>query len=72
MTAEVLGVMTDLAGDGVTMVVVTDAMHFARWVAHTVHVFGDGRVIESGPPGQIFEDPHAEATLTLLSTVMAA
>ena len=59
MTAEVLAVMTDLAGDGLTMVVVTHAMQFARRVAHTVHVFGEGRVIESGPPGQIFEDPRA-------------
>jgi polar amino acid transport system ATP-binding protein len=72
MTAEVLAVMTDLAGDGLTMVVVTHAMHFARRAAHKVHVFGDGRVIESGPPGQIFEDPHEEATRVLLSTVMAA
>ena len=47
MTAEVLAVMSDLAGDGLTMIVVTHAMHFARRVAHTVHVFGDGRVIES-------------------------
>jgi polar amino acid transport system ATP-binding protein len=72
MTAEVLGVMTDLAVDGLTMVVVTHAMHFARRVAHTVHVFSDGRVVESGPPGQIFDDPHEEATRVLLSTVQAA
>jgi ABC-type polar amino acid transport system ATPase subunit len=72
MTAEVLAVMTDLAGDGLTMVVVTHAMSFARRVAHTVHVFGDGRVIESGPPAQIFEEPHEEATRALLSTVLAA
>jgi polar amino acid transport system ATP-binding protein len=72
MTAEVLSVMTDLAHDGLTMVVVTHAMRFARQVAHTVHVFGEGRVIESGPPGQIFEDPHQEATRLLLSEVQAA
>jgi polar amino acid transport system ATP-binding protein len=47
-------------------------MQFARRVAHTVHVFGDGRVIESGPPDQIFEDPREEATRTLLSDVQAA
>ena len=57
MTAEVLAVMTDLAEDGLTMVVVTHAMHFARRVSHVVHVFGEGRIIESGPPAQIFEDP---------------
>jgi ABC-type polar amino acid transport system ATPase subunit len=72
MTAEVLAVMTDLAKDGLTMVVVTHAMQFARRVAHTVHVFGEGRVIESGPPAQIFEDPHQEATRNLLSVVQAA
>ncbi len=72
MTTEVLAVMTDLASDGLTMIVVTHAMQFARRVARTVHVFGDGRIIESGPPGQIFDDPHEEATRTLLSAVAAA
>ena len=72
MTTEVLAVMTDLAGDGLTMVVVTHAMHFARRVSHTVHVFGEGRIIESGPPAQIFDDPGQEATRTLLSEVLAA
>jgi len=72
MTAEVLAVMTDLAVSGLTMVVVTHAMQFARRVAHSVHVFGEGRVIESGPPRQIFEDPHQEATKSLLSSVEAA
>ena len=52
MTGEVLAVMADLARDGQTMIVVTHAMRFARQVAHTVHVFGDGRVIESGPPAR--------------------
>ena len=72
MTGEVLAVMTDLAADGLTMVVVTHAMQFARRVAHTVHVFGDGRVIESGPPGQVFDDPRQEATKSLLASVQAA
>lgn len=72
MTAEVLAVMTDLAADGLTMIVVTHAMQFARQVAHTIHVFGEGRVIESGPPAQIFEDPHQAATRMLLSEVQAA
>jgi polar amino acid transport system ATP-binding protein len=72
MTAEVLAVMTDLASDGLTMLVVTHAMQFARRVAHTVHVFCEGRVVESGAPRQIFEDPHQEATRILLSAVQAA
>ncbi len=72
MTAEVLAVMSDLAGDGLTMIAVTHAMHFARRVAHTVYVFGEGRVIESGSPDRIFEEPREEATRMLLSNVQAA
>ena len=72
MTAEVLAVMTDLAGDGLTMIVVTHAMQFARRVAHTVHVFGEGRVIESGPPGQVLDAPEHDATRSLLSAFQGA
>jgi polar amino acid transport system ATP-binding protein len=72
MTAEVLAVISDLARDGLTMVVVTHAMQFARHVASTVHVFGEGRVIESGPPYQVFEAPTQEATRLLLSEVQVA
>ena len=71
MTAEVLAVIADLARDGQTMLVVTHAMPFARQVAHTVHVFGGGRVIESGPPAQIFEDPRHEATRHFLAEARA-
>jgi polar amino acid transport system ATP-binding protein len=67
MSAEVLAVMTSLAKDGLTMVVVTHAMQFARRVAHTVHVFDGGRVVESGPPDRIFGDPCHEATRLLVS-----
>jgi ABC-type polar amino acid transport system ATPase subunit len=72
MTAEVLAVMSDLANDGLTMVVVTHAMQFARRIAHMVHVMADGRLIESGPPSQIFEAPAEEATRHLLSEGLAA
>ena len=72
MTNEILAVMTDLARDGLTMVVVTHAMRFARQVAHTVHVFGNGRVLESGPSGQIFEQPRHEATRLLIAETLAA
>ncbi len=51
MTNEVLSVITDLARDGLTLVIVTHAMRFAKQVADVVHVFGEGRVVESGPPG---------------------
>jgi ABC-type polar amino acid transport system ATPase subunit len=72
MTAEVLAVMADLARDGLTMVVVTHAMAFARQVAHRVHVFDGGRVIESGPPDQVLESPREEATRHFLSQTRAA
>jgi polar amino acid transport system ATP-binding protein len=72
MTTEVLAVMADLARDGLTMIVVTHAMKFARQVAHVVHVFGEGRVLESGPPAQIFEAPGHQATQRLLAETQAA
>ena len=72
MTAEVLAVMSDLADDGLTMIVVTHAMQFARRVAHKVHVFDEGNVIESGPPMQIFDHPQHQATRELLSELQAA
>ena len=66
-TAEVIRVMGDLAKSGQTMVVVTHAMDFARHVAHTVHVMSGGRIVESGPPSQIFEDPRTDATRAFLA-----
>jgi polar amino acid transport system ATP-binding protein len=72
MTAEVLAVMADLARDGQTMIVVTHAMSFARQVAHRVHVFGDGRVVESGPPAQVFEAPADPITRQFLAQAQAA
>ncbi|MDX2036218.1 MAG: amino acid ABC transporter ATP-binding protein [Isosphaeraceae bacterium] len=72
MTGEVLAVMTDLAREGLTMVVVTHAMRFARQVATTVHVFSGGLVVESGPPDSVFECPTQEATRSLLAEAHAA
>jgi ABC-type histidine transport system ATPase subunit len=71
MAGEVLRVIADLAGTGQTMVVVTHAMSFARRVAHTVHVMHDGRVAESGPPQQIFEQPRLDVTRSFLAQVTA-
>jgi polar amino acid transport system ATP-binding protein len=72
MTAEVLAVMTDLARDGLTMVVVTHAMRFARRLARTIHVISDGRIVETGPPDQVFDAPRSEATRQLLADADAA
>jgi polar amino acid transport system ATP-binding protein len=72
MTAEVLSVMADLASAGQTMIVVTHAMRFARQVADCVHVFADGKVLESGPPSQIFDDPMNEEVREFLAETQAA
>ncbi len=64
---EVLGVMKALADEGMTMVVVTHEMMFARRVADRVAVFDRGRIIEAGPPAQIFDAPTVARTRDFLS-----
>jgi len=64
---EVLTVMKRLADDGMTMLVVTHEMTFARRVANWVVVFDHGRVVEEGPPAQIFDTPHSVRTRDFLS-----
>jgi polar amino acid transport system ATP-binding protein len=64
---EVLNVMKALAEEGMTMVVVTHEMTFARRVGDWVAVFDAGRIVEEGPPQQIFEAPHTERTRDFLS-----
>jgi len=66
MTEEVLAVMSDLAASGQAMLVVTHAMGFARRAAGRVYVFCDGRVIESGPPGEVLEAPREARTREFL------
>jgi ABC-type polar amino acid transport system ATPase subunit len=66
-TAEVVSVMQDLAKSGQGMIVVTHGMHFARNVAHTVHILHSGSIIESGPPEQVFDNPQQEVTRRFLS-----
>jgi len=64
---EVLNVMKALADDGMTMIVVTHEMTFARRVADHVVVFERGEIIEQGPPQQIFEAPLVARTRDFLS-----
>ncbi|HEX7272086.1 MAG TPA: amino acid ABC transporter ATP-binding protein [Casimicrobiaceae bacterium] len=64
---EVLNVMKTLAEEGMTMVVVTHEMTFARRVGDWVAVFDVGRIVEQGPPRQIFEAPETERTRDFLS-----
>lgn len=71
MAGEVLSVISDLANSGQTMIVVTHAMGFARNVAQTVHVMQDGRVLESGPPEQVFDSSQQESTRSFLAQTRA-
>ena len=64
---EVLSVMKTLAEDGMTMVVVTHEMTFARKVADWVVVFDQGAIIEQGLPDQIFDAPKVERTRSFLN-----
>jgi polar amino acid transport system ATP-binding protein len=64
---EVLSVMKALADEGMTMVVVTHEMDFAKRVADWIVVFDRGRVVEQGPPRQIFEEPTVARTREFLS-----
>ena len=64
---EVLSVMKKLADEGMTMVVVTHEMSFARRVGDWVAVFDAGRIVEQGPPKQIFDAPTTDRTRDFLS-----
>ena len=66
MAREVEAVIADLAAAGQTMVVVTHSMDFVRRSAHTVHVFGEGRLLESGPPLNVFSQPRDPRTRAFL------
>lgn len=70
MVGEVLGVMRDLANDGMTMAVVTHEMGFAREVATRVLFMDEGTIMEQGTPEQIFNDPQNERTKEFLSKVL--
>ncbi len=70
MVGEVLDVMKDLAKSGMTMVIVTHEMGFAREVASRVLFMDQGIVMESGTPEQIFGNPQNERTKNFLSKVL--
>ncbi|MCX4471909.1 amino acid ABC transporter ATP-binding protein [Micromonospora sp. NBC_01655] len=70
LVGEVLDVMRDLASGGMTMIVVTHEMTFAREVADTIVFMEDGRVVETGPPDQIFGSAHSERTRRFLTRVL--
>ena len=70
MVGEVLEVMKQLAQEGMTMVVVTHEMGFAREVANRVFFMDGGGILEEGTPEQIFDHPQEERTKAFLSTVL--
>jgi len=70
MVGEVLGVMKDLAHAGMTMVVVTHEMGFAREVADRVLFMDEGIIVERGTPDEVFSNPQHERTKSFLSKVL--
>ncbi|MGJ7043673.1 polar amino acid transport system ATP-binding protein/general L-amino acid transport system ATP-binding protein [Shinella sp. BE166] len=70
MVGEVLDVMKTLAGTGVTMVVVTHEMGFARQVADRVIFMDGGRIVEQGTPSEIFDNPREDRTRSFLRSVL--
>lgn len=70
MVGEVLDVMKELAADGMTMIVVTHEMGFAREVADEIVFMSEGRIIEKGTPKQIFENPKNQRTKNFIDKVL--
>jgi ABC-type polar amino acid transport system ATPase subunit len=71
MIKEVLDVMVELAKSGMTMLVVTHEMSFARAVAHRMYFFDEGLIVESGTPDQIFKNPQEDRTKLFLSQILS-
>ncbi|NMI03590.1 amino acid ABC transporter ATP-binding protein [Paenibacillus sp. SZ31] len=70
MVGEVLGVMKDLASEGMTMMIVTHEMGFAREVADRVIFMDGGYIVEQGTPAEIFGNPKNERTISFLEKVL--
>ena len=70
MIKEVLEVMRELASSGITMIVISHEMGFAREVADRMIMFDEGTIVEEGPPDQIFSKPQEERTKLFLSQIL--
>ncbi|OBC08537.1 glutamate ABC transporter ATP-binding protein [Mycobacterium sp. 852013-50091_SCH5140682] len=70
MINEVLAVMTDLAGEGMTMVVVTHEMGFARRASHRVVFMADGAVVEDAAPEEFFTNPKSDRAKDFLGKIL--
>ena len=71
MIKEVLDVMVELAKSGMTMLVVTHEMGFARAVANKMFFFAEGQIVESGTPDEIFKSPKEDRTKLFLSQILS-
>jgi polar amino acid transport system ATP-binding protein len=72
LVGEVQNVIADLARDGMTMMIVTHGMSFAREVADTVIVMADGKILESGPPEEMFTTPQHRRTQSFLQSILGS
>ena len=72
LVGEVLAAVRDLKAEGMTMIIATHEMGFAREVADTVGFLHEGRLVEVGPPEQVLEDPDAPETKIFLRRLLAA
>jgi polar amino acid transport system ATP-binding protein len=70
LKGEVLAVLEDLKREGLTLVVVTHEIGFARRAADRVVVLDEGKVIEEGPPAEVLDHPQMERTRRFLSQVL--
>ncbi len=70
MVGDVLNVMQDLAKEGMTMVIVTHEMGFAKEVADRVIFMADGKIVESGTPTELFDHPKEQRTQDFLAQVL--
>lgn len=70
LVGEVLGVMRELATEGMTMIVVTHEVGFAREVADHVVFIDGGVIVEEGSPAQVIDDPQQERTRDFFSRVL--
>jgi polar amino acid transport system ATP-binding protein len=72
LVGEVLDVIRELRSNGMTMVLATHEMGFAREIADTVCFLQNGRILEQGPPAQVFSEPREQATRDFLARVIAS
>ena len=70
MIKEVLDVMVDLANQGMTMIVVTHEMGFAKEVADEVIFMDEGKIVEEAPPEKFFNNPESDRTKLFLSQIL--